>query len=103
MEPKEVRLTPEGVIIKWDDGETCLYPHRLLRLQCRCAGCIGEWPRRGTLDPATVPQDVRALDYMPVGKYALQFLWSDGHYTGIYPYQLLRKLCPSPSTPPGGG
>ena len=42
---------------------------------------------------ADVPPDVEALDYMTVGRYALQFLWSDAHQTGIYPYDLLRRLC----------
>jgi DUF971 family protein len=44
-----------------------------------------------TLD--NVGEDVEALDHMTVGRYALQFLWSDGHDTGIYPYEMLRKIC----------
>jgi ATP-binding protein involved in chromosome partitioning len=28
-----------------------------------------------------------------VGNYALAFYWSDGHSTGIYSYEHLRKLC----------
>jgi DUF971 family protein len=49
---------------------------------------------RQVLDPGSVPADVypRAIRY--VGKYALQFDWSDGHTTGIYPFELLRQLCP---------
>ena len=30
----------------------------------------------------------------PVGSYALQFHWSDGHSTGIYTWTLLRAACP---------
>jgi DUF971 family protein len=30
---------------------------------------------------------------MQVGNYAIQFLWGDAHYTGIYPYPFLRKEC----------
>ena len=26
------------------------------------------------------------VDYLIIGKYAIQFLWSDAHDTGIYPY-----------------
>ena len=44
-----------------------------------------------TLD--NVGEDIEALDHMTVGRYALQFLWSDGHDTGIYPYEMLRKIC----------
>ena len=103
VEPTNVQLLPEGIAIHWADGHTCLYPHRELRLQCRCAECIGEWPNRRTLDTDTVPQDVVAVDYMTVGRYALQFLWSDTHYTGIYPYTLLRELCPDPEGAGSGG
>ena len=48
---------------------------------------------RRLLDPASVPADLRAEDYLPVGRYALQFLWSDAHYTGIYTYRALRAAC----------
>ena len=44
------------------------------------------------MDPATVPANIQAEDYLMVGKYAVQFLWSDGHYTGIYPFDMLRSL-----------
>jgi DUF971 family protein len=29
----------------------------------------------------------------PVGLYALRFKWNDGHETGIYSFDFLRKLC----------
>ena len=96
IEPTNVQLLPEGIAIQWADGHVSLYAHRELRLQCRCAECIGEWPNRRQLDTDAVPQDVVAVEYMTVGRYALQFLWSDAHYTGIYPYTLLRELCPCP-------
>ena len=38
------------------------------------------------MDPAMVDANIRAEDYLPIGRYALQFLWSDAHYTGIYPF-----------------
>ena len=96
IQPKNVQILPEGVAIQWEDGHSSLYFHRELRLQCRCAGCIGEWPNQGQLNPDTVPEDVYAVEYQTVGRYALQFLWSDVHYTGIYPYRVLREICPCP-------
>jgi DUF971 family protein len=30
----------------------------------------------------------------PVGRYAVQFTFSDGHATGIYSFEHLRKICP---------
>ena len=83
-----------AITIVWKDGHQSVYPHLYLRLRCHCATCVGEGMGRHSLDPATVPEDVIALEYMPVGRYALQFLWSDAHYTGIYPFDALRESCP---------
>jgi DUF971 family protein len=89
-----VLLTDDSVIIDWSDGQTCRYPARELRLNCGCAECVEEWSKRKILDPATVPSDIRAEDYIMIGKYAVQFLWSDAHYTGIYPFDTIRALLP---------
>ena len=40
-----------------------------------------------------INSDIQAIDYMYIGKYAVQFLWTDLHTTGIYPFETLRKLC----------
>jgi DUF971 family protein len=39
---------------------------------------------------------VRPVAIRPVGRYAIQIDWSDGHTTGIYPFDRLRSLCPCP-------
>ena len=90
----EVELNDEGIAVRWSDGHRSLYGAKYLRINCGCAQCVEEWSRRQLLDPASVPADIRAEDYLTVGKYAIQFLWSDAHYTGIYPFDILRKLCP---------
>lgn len=94
--PKHVRVLPEGVAISWQDGHEALYGHYDLRVRCACATCVGEWPNQRGIDVRSVPRDVRAVEYLTVGNYALQFLWSDFHATGIYPYRMLRDLCPCP-------
>jgi len=93
VHPREVDISGEHIVILWDDGHRSIYPHRLLRLRCRCASCVEEMTGRQRLDPDKVPQGVRAIDQMQVGNYAIQFLWSDTHYTGIYPYPFLRAQC----------
>ena len=87
-----VDLVGEGVSITWSDGKTCLYPYRYLRLQCACAACVEEMTGRLLLNVAMVPEDVIVVDFLEVGRYALQFLWTDGHSTGIYPFTMLRRL-----------
>jgi DUF971 family protein len=39
-----------------------------------------------------VPDDVHPLRIEPVGRYAIQIAWSDGHGSGIYPFRRLRTL-----------
>lgn len=89
----EVDISGDLICITWDDGQRGTYSHRMLRLRCPCASCVEEMTGRALLDPDSVPQDVQAVDYMTVGQYALQFLWSDAHYTGIYTYRYLRAMC----------
>ncbi len=91
--PKEVDIGDQAIVILWDDGHRSPYPHRYLRLRCPCAGCVDEMSGAPRLDPEQVPQDVRALDHMPVGNYGLQFLWSDTHDSGYYTYRFLRSAC----------
>ena len=91
--PQEVNISDSGIVILWDDGHRSPYPHRLLRLRCQCAHCVDEMSGQPRLDPDSIPGDVRPVDQMQVGNYALQFLWSDAHYTGIYTYRFLRSLC----------
>ncbi len=89
---RNITFVGEGISIAWSDGQTCLFPHRYLRLQCACAACVEEMTGRQLLNVAMVPEDIIAVDYLEVGRYALQFLWSDGHSTGIYPFTMLRRL-----------
>ena len=89
----KVELKQDGVSIQWTDGHSSFYGGKYLRINCGCAECVEEWTNRKLLDPAMVDANIRAEDYLPIGRYALQFLWSDAHYTGIYPFQILRKMC----------
>ncbi|HIN14575.1 MAG: DUF971 domain-containing protein [Dehalococcoidia bacterium] len=90
--PSGITMTGVGVQITWDDGRTCTYPYRYLRLQCACAACVEEMTGRALLNVSAVPEDIIAVEYIEVGKYALQFLWTDGHGTGIYPFAMLLRL-----------
>lgn len=100
--PADVGPTEDGseLRIRWRDGHVSEYPPRYLRLRCPCAGCIDEMSGRPLLDPASVPAEVY-LGIRYVGHYALQFDWSDGHGTGIYPFDMLRRLCPCAECAPG--
>ena len=90
---KSLQLTEDGISVEWDDGHESVYEAKYLRVNCGCAECVEEWSQRKLLDPASVPADIRAEDYLMVGRYAVQFLWSDAHFTGIFPFDVLRQLC----------
>jgi len=89
----EVKLEEDGVHILWDDEHASYYPHRFLRGHCCFAGCVEEMTGRRRVAEEDVRENVQAVDWMQIGRYAVQFLWSDTHDSGIYPYDLLRKLC----------
>lgn len=92
--PREIAPTEDGtrLAITWEDGVRSEYEPRFLRLNCPCAQCVDEMTGIRTLRPEGVAPDVypEAIHY--VGRYALQFAWSDGHNTGFYPFELLRRL-----------
>ena len=45
------------------------------------------------LNPEAIPEDITIEDISLVGRYALNFRWSDSHETGIYSFRYLRDLC----------
>jgi DUF971 family protein len=96
MSPKSVRITEEGRLsIAWDDGETCEYILRDLRRNCPCATCLADaQSRSASFIPLYTRDALTIASIQPVGRYALQFTWKDGHSTGIYTYDALRALCP---------
>lgn len=80
--------------IEWEGGRKSGYSARELRLACPCAACVNEISGERMLKPESVPQNLTAIGIYPIGRYALQILWSDGHATGLYAYEFLRKLQP---------
>jgi ATP-binding protein involved in chromosome partitioning len=92
--PQAIHRTDQAVTITWAEDHVGVYPARDLRLACPCAMCVEEMSGQPLLDPAAVAADVRPLKIALVGAYAIRIDWSDGHNTGIYPYELLWRLCP---------
>jgi DUF971 family protein len=94
--PADIAPTEDGLAlrIRWQDGHVSVYEPRYLRINCPCAGCVDEMTGRRTLRPEMVPMGVHPKAIHYVGRYALQFVWSDGHDTGLYAFESLRILCP---------
>lgn len=89
-EPKSITLSrsPKGIAIEWDDGHRGIYPFPYLRQACPCAVCKGE-----KMPQNLPPAAFEAKDMFKVGRYAVGFKWGDGHETGIYTFDYLRKIC----------
>ena len=83
---------PSQLAISWGDGAETRLDVREIRLACACAHCVDEWTGAQRLDESSVPADVHPTRIQPVGRYAIQIAWSDGHESGIYPYERLRAL-----------
>ena len=92
--PREVGPTADGSALRilWVDGSESVLAPRLLRQRCPCARCVDELTGRRVLRPEDVPAEVYPTAIHYVGRYALKFVWSDGHETGIYPFDYLRGL-----------
>lgn len=77
--------------VLWPDRDDRLR-FRFLRGECQCAQCVHEWTGTRILDPATIPDDISIERMELVGAYAVRIHWSDGHQSGLYTWERLRKL-----------
>ena len=93
-QPTELRRLPESrrLRIVWSDGHQAEYDYDYLRGYCPCASCQGHHRLEIEFQPPAA--SVTPLAIEPVGNYAVAFQWSDGHATGIYRFDFLRRICP---------
>lgn len=97
--PESIKQTSKETLeIKWSDGHLSRYELKHLRLECPCATCNGEtilWKHYGPTKQIMIPtlDQITLIGIQVVGNYAIQLSWKDGHNTGIYTWEYLRKLC----------
>lgn len=87
------KLDPRTLGITWEDGHESLYDTTRLRENCPCAACRDEWTGERKIVPMSLPRTVTPVRIDSVGQYGLKIVWSDGHNTGIYTFDDLRRLC----------
>ncbi len=78
--------------IVWNTGENSTILFKTLRFYCRCAACVDEWTRERKIEMKDIRDDIKPTHVEPVGRYAIQIDWNDGHRTGIYTYDMLREI-----------
>jgi DUF971 family protein len=82
----------EGVSLTFPDGHVATFGLEQLRLACPCATCRtlrdqgqASWPRPSSPQPLTITHAELH------GAWGLSITWNDGHATGIYPFEALRR------------
>jgi DUF971 family protein len=97
-QPKAINADREAglVTIDWSDGHRSVFDAATLRLNCPCAYCQGEAGRPGWLDtnPTLSTDQTQLVAMRLIGQYALAPTWGDGHDTGYYTFDALRRDCP---------
>jgi DUF971 family protein len=90
-----IALVGNELALAWSDGVETYLGLETLRRACPCAACQGEPDALGQVVRPRVTHNERSFQltrYVPVGGYALQLFWADGHGTGIYSFPYLRGL-----------
>ena len=96
MRPVNIQQIGAELAIKWEDGTESFVALEKLRRHCPCAGCKGEMDIMGNVykNPARplTPQAFQLRGLTPVGTYAIQPTWGDGHNTGIFSFDYLKRV-----------
>jgi len=100
-----VSIKREGdaqISITWSDGAVSNWTAGQLRKTCPCATCrekkradaeasepVGKLPMLPVLSVAEA-QPIEIQSMQPVGNYAYSIVFSDGHSSGVFTFDLLR-------------
>ena len=82
--------------IAFDDGVTVSVAAERLRVESPSAEVQGHSPAEKR--KVTGKENVRMIDIQPIGNYAIRIVFDDGHSTGLYAWDYLRKLAVEPSS-----
>src|SRR4026208_215083 len=90
--PTEIKLHQKSRVmeIAFSDGCGFRLPYEYLRVYSPSAEVRGHGPGQEVLQVGKREVEIRALE--PVGSYAVQPVFSDGHSTGIYSWDYLYDL-----------
>jgi len=99
--PANIQLIGDEVAIAWPDGAETYVRQDVLRQMSPSAETAGERDVFGNQYGGARRSygGVRVTGWEQVGNYAIKFQFSDGHGTGLYTYDYLRRLGAAPSNP----
>jgi DUF971 family protein len=90
--PTDITVTDKGRTLEvvFDDGETVRLTAERLRVESPSAEVQGHSPSQKRI--VTGKENVAIVDVAPIGNYAIRIVFDDGHNTGLYSWDYLRKL-----------
>ena len=92
----DVSNSEQFLEILWSDGRKDRFPLFGLRKNCPCVSCRGGHDKMGRFEPqlfAVEPtREYKIKNAETVGNHALKIVWDDGHDSGMYRWNLLRKM-----------
>ena len=90
--PTQITLHQKSRVLEvaFSDGRTFRLPYELLRVYSPSAEVKGHGPGQEVLQTGKRNVEIRSME--PVGSYAVQPQFSDGHNTGIYSWDYLYEL-----------
>ncbi len=90
--PQDITLHSQSRVLEiaFSDGQTFRLPFELMRVCSPSAEVQGHGPGQAVLQ--TGKRDVTVVDLAPVGNYAVQPTFSDGHSSGIFSWDYLYFL-----------
>ena len=88
-QPTEIKLHQKSRVleISFADGKTFQLPCEFLRVYSPSAEVSGHGPGQEVLQVGKKDVDITHIE--PVGSYAVQLTFSDGHDTGLYSWNIL--------------
>ena len=96
MRPTNLETIGDDLAIKWDDGSESFVCLETLRRHCPCAGCKGEVDVMGNVyrnpDRPLSPLAFQLVRVGNVGGYGVQPVWADGHSSGIFSFEYLKRV-----------
>ena len=96
MRPLDLQQIGGELAVKWDDGSESFIPLERLRRCCPCAGCKGEVDIMGNLyknpERPLTPAAFQLVRIERVGGYAIQPVWADGHESGLFAFDYLKRV-----------
>src|SRR5438445_7901519 len=90
--PTEIKLHQASRVLEvtFDDGKQFRLPCEYLRAFSPSAEVRGHGPGQEVLQTGKRAVGVKAIE--PIGMYAVKFVFTDGHDTGIYSWEYLYEL-----------